>query len=81
MSSTSKRKSTSAQKSRSRAKVQAHRDRLRSLGLRPIQFWVPDLRLPKFAGEARRQSLRVASSSHAEEDQSFIEAVSEPATE
>lgn len=61
----------------SRDKVRAHRARLRLQGLRPIQIWVPDLRSPAFAREARRQSLAVARSPFAREDQAFIEAISE----
>ena len=60
----------------SRQKVQAHRQRLRAQGLRPIQIWVPDVRAPGFAEEAHRQSLAVARSRHAKEDQDFIDAVS-----
>ena len=67
----------SAQPSPSRDKVQAHRDRLRRQGLRPIQIWVPDVRAPGFAQEARRQGLAVARSPHAEEDQAFVDAISE----
>ncbi len=58
-------------------KVRAHRDRLRRQGLRPIQIWVPDVRSPEFAAEAHRQSLAVARSPHAEEDQAFIDAASD----
>ena len=61
----------------SRAKVRDHRERLRSQGLRPIQIWVPDVRAPSFRAEAHRQSLAVATSPHAGEDQAFIEAVSD----
>jgi hypothetical protein len=61
----------------SREKVRAHRKRLRQQGLRPIQIWVPDMRSPAFAKEARRQSLAVAKSPNAKEDQNFIDAVSE----
>ena len=59
----------------SRDKVRAHRKRLRRQGLRPIQIWVPDMRSPAFAAEAHRQSLAVANSPHAKEDQDFIDAV------
>lgn len=38
-------------------RVQKHRDALRAAGLRPVQFWVMDTRLPGFIEEARRQSL------------------------
>ncbi len=61
----------------SRDKVRAHRERLRRQGLRPIQIWVPDVRSPKFAAEAHRQSLAVAKSPHAKEDQDFIDAISD----
>ena len=60
----------------SRQKVQAHRERLRGQGLRPIQVWVPDTRSPKFAAEAARQSRCVASSRYAARDQAFIDAIS-----
>jgi hypothetical protein len=61
----------------SRQKVQAHRQRLRKQGLRPIQTWVPDVRAPGFAEEARRQSRAVARSRHARADQEFIDAASD----
>ncbi len=61
----------------SRDKVRAHRKRLRQQGLRPIQIWVPDMRSPAFAAEAHRQSLAVAKSPHARQDQDFINAVSD----
>jgi Protein of unknown function (DUF3018) len=61
----------------SRDKVRAYRERLRRQGLRPIQIWVPDLRSPAFAAEARRQSLAVARSTHARDDQAFIDAISD----
>ena len=61
----------------SRDKVRAHRKRLRKQGLRPIQIWVPDMRSPAFAAEAHRQSLAVARSPHVNEDQGFINAVSD----
>jgi hypothetical protein len=61
----------------SRLKVRAHRARLRKLGLRPIQIWVPDMRAPAFRAEARRQSKAVAASAKARADQRFIDAVSD----
>ncbi|HZJ10944.1 MAG TPA: antitoxin MazE family protein [Trueperaceae bacterium] len=54
-----------------------HRERLRAQGLRPIQIWVPDVRASSFRSEAHRQSLAVAASGHAHDDQVFIDAVSE----
>jgi hypothetical protein len=65
----------------SREKVSAHRKRLRQQGLRPIQIWVPDMRAPGFAAEARRQSRAVAKSSCAKRDQDFVDAVSERPSE
>jgi hypothetical protein len=70
MASASKRKP-------SRVKVREHRERLRSQGLRPIQIWVPDVRAPSFRSEAHRQSLAVAASANAREDQAFVDAVSD----
>lgn len=58
-------------------KVREHRERLRALGLRPIQIWVPDVRSPSFQEQARRQSRAVAASDHAREDQAFIDTVSD----
>ncbi len=61
----------------SRVKVRQHRARLREQGLRPIQIWVPDVRSPAFRAAAHRQSLAVAASAHARDDQAFIDAVSD----
>jgi len=36
-------------------KLARHRERMRAAGLRPVQFWVPDTRLPEFAAQVRRQ--------------------------
>ncbi|WP_251134069.1 antitoxin MazE family protein [Rhodomicrobium sp. Az07] len=58
-------------------KVREHRARLRALGLRPIQIWVPDLRTPTFKKEAHRQSAAVARSSSAADDQAFIDAITD----
>jgi hypothetical protein len=64
-------------RSSSRDKVRAHRERLRKQGLRPIQIWVPDVRRADFREEAHRQSLAVAESASAQADQDFIDAISE----
>lgn len=69
--------STSDRPRSSREKVRAHRDRLRRQGLRPVQIWVPDVRAPGFAAKAHRQSLAVAKSRHAAEDQAFIDSVTD----
>ena len=36
--------------------VQKYRDKLRAMGMRPTQIWVPDTRQPEFAAESKRQS-------------------------
>jgi hypothetical protein len=37
-------------------RVARRRSKLRALGLRPVQLWVPDTSAPGFAEECRRQS-------------------------
>ncbi len=37
-------------------RVQRRRDKLRALGLRPVQIWLPDTRAAGFAEECARQS-------------------------
>jgi hypothetical protein len=59
-------------------KVRAHRERLREQGLRPVQFWLPDVHSDAFKTEAHRQSLLIAQSAHANEDQAFVDAISIP---
>jgi hypothetical protein len=61
----------------SRDRVRAHRERLRRQGLRPIQIWVPDVNSRSFKQEAHRQSLAAANSPYAEEDQRFVDAISD----
>jgi len=58
-------------------KVRDHRERLRGKGLRPIQIWVPDVRSPAFRAEAQRQSAAVAHSAHEQDDQAFIDAITD----
>ncbi len=70
-------KKRSSRPKSSAEKVRGHRARLRKAGLRPVQIWVPDVRSPEFAAEAHRQSLAVARSSFATDDQAFVEAISE----
>jgi hypothetical protein len=57
-------------------KAREHRERLRSQGLRPLQIWVPDVRAPSFRSEAHSQSLAVAASAAARDDQAFVDAAS-----
>jgi hypothetical protein len=37
-------------------RMRAYRARLRAAGLRPVQIWVPDVKAPRLAAEAARQS-------------------------
>ncbi|MCM0019289.1 MAG: antitoxin MazE family protein [Tagaea sp.] len=81
MATTAKRKTarpqkTERQKKAAREKVRAHRARLRAQGLRPIQFWVPDVRSPDFLAEAKRQCFLLNASAQDKEDMDFIEAIS-----
>jgi len=69
--------SRSGQSRSSREKVKAYRDRLRAQGMRAIQIWVPDVRSSAFRAEAHRQSILVVESPYAQEDQAFIDGVSE----
>lgn len=56
------------------ARVQKHRNALRMAGLRPVQIWVPDTRLPGFAEECRRQSRLAAKADMADTDlQGFMD--------
>ena len=67
MPSVAKRKKTT------RAKVSAHRARMRAQGMRLLQIWVPDTRSPEFAKEARRQSRALARSPQEADDIAFVE--------
>ncbi|WP_411036639.1 antitoxin MazE family protein [Shinella sp. BYT-45] len=59
-----------------RRRVEEHRTRLRKQGLRPIQLWVPDMRLDTFMEEARRQAKAARQSGFAEGDQAFVDSMS-----
>ncbi|MBM3510569.1 MAG: DUF3018 family protein [Alphaproteobacteria bacterium] len=61
----------------SRTKVQAHRDRLRAQGLRPVQIWLPDVRSARFKREAERQSRLVARSRGEKAALAFIAAAAD----
>lgn len=58
-------------------RVKKHRDALRAAGLRPVQIWVPDTRLPGFAAECRRQSRSVARSAADGASQQWLERVAD----
>ena len=59
-----------------RDRVSAHRKRLRSHGLRPVQMWGPDVRGDDVATQARRQAKAVARSSTTSDDQELVAAIS-----
>jgi len=59
----------------SRDRVRVHRAKLRAQGLRPVQFWLPDVNSPEFIAEAHRQSLAVARNPGDADDQAFIDAI------
>ena len=69
--------SSNSEPSSSRLKVRKHRERLRAQGLRPIQIWVPDVTSAAFRSAARRQSKAVTASAQADDDQAFIDAISD----
>ncbi len=54
-------------------RVANYRKRMRARGMRPIQLWVADVRTPGFSAEAHSQSVAVAVSEHAFDDQAFID--------
>jgi uncharacterized protein (DUF2336 family) len=60
-----------------RTRVSEHRARLRAQGLRPIQFWVPDVESEEFRAEAHRQCQLLANNPADAEDQAFMESVAE----
>jgi len=60
-----------------RERVRKHREQLRAQGLRPVQIWVPDVTSPGFADEARRQARLVAESALEDDDQAYVDAISE----
>lgn len=61
----------------SRAELAAHRARMRAEGLRPVRIWVPDVRSPDFRAAAHSQSAAVSASASADDDQAFVDAVSD----
>ena len=58
-------------------RVKQHRDGLRRAGLRPVQFWVPDVKRPGFAEECRRQSLILRDDPREKEILDWIESVTD----
>ena len=54
-------------------KVARSRERMRAAGMRPVQFWVPDTRLPGFATDVRMQCLALKEDSHEAEAIGFAQ--------
>jgi hypothetical protein len=54
--------------------VKRRRDKLRAMGLRPIQIWVPDTRAPGFAAEYQRQMQNIIESDKTDPDAAFADA-------
>ena len=61
----------------SRERVARRRAALRAQGLRPQQFWVPDVRTEEFKVEARRQSLLVANNPGEADNIAFVESITD----
>ena len=61
--------------------MRAHRARLREAGLRPVQIWMPDVRMPRIAEEAQRQSLLAARHASEAAALAFIEATADTGEE
>ena len=59
---------------RNRAYVARFRDRMRAMGLRPLQILNPDRTVPGFAPGARRQSRLVGRSPESHDAQDWIDA-------
>ena len=57
-------------------KSKAYRERMRQKGYRLVQTWVPDVNSPEFAARAHAESLAVANSPYAKDDQEFVDAIS-----
>lgn len=76
MAIASKQSTTAKRKKATRAKVSAHRARMRAQGMRLLQIWVPDTRSPEFAKEARRQSRAIARSPQEKDDLAFVDSLS-----
>lgn len=60
-----------------RDRVAKHRAEMSARGYRAVQVWVPDVRRPEFAVEARRQAELIAAAEEHDDTMEFIEAVSD----
>ncbi len=48
-----------------RVRMRAFRERMRALGYKAVQVWLPDVTDPRFMAEARRQSRRASAAGDA----------------
>ena len=55
-------------------KTRRKRAHLRAAGLRPVQIWVPDERLPSVRDAARRRSMLASRSANEREELDFLDA-------
>lgn len=60
----------------SRTRMTRYRSRLRTLGLRPVQIWVPDTTRPGFVEAARQQCARINEADRSEPIMEWLEEVS-----
>ncbi|MCG5242203.1 antitoxin MazE family protein [Azospirillum doebereinerae] len=58
-----------------RSRVRQHREQLRAQGLRPVQIWVPDTRVPGFKETARRQCLAINEADRRDGTMEFLESI------
>ena len=58
-------------------RMAARRRRLRAQGLRPVQYWVPDLRDPKVRADLRRQGRLLGKHRENADIDAWIEAVTD----
>ena len=61
-----------------RQRMQARRVRLRAQGLKPVQFWVPDLRNPRVRASIRREAALLSKHVANDEIDAWIDAVYDP---
>jgi hypothetical protein len=58
-------------------RMAARRRRLRAQGLRPVQFWVPDLSDPRVKAQIRKEAALLAKHPENDEIDRWIEAVAD----
>ena len=61
-----------------RQRMQARRVRLRAQGLKPVQFWVPDLRNPRVRASIRQEAALLSKHPANNEIDAWIDAVYDP---